>query len=256
MEFFNNDIKLLNWFRGFCDAEANFQVYPKKRLLKSGEVSKYNIGYGFHISLHKREENLIKLLHNNLNIGVVNISDSRNDARLAINDKKGIIKICNYFDEYPLYTLNQNIRFNLLKEFIYDDISEFNSLELFNNYKDEKLLLIKNKLINTSINSKDLDNWIIGFINGEGCFYLKNNKCNFIIEHTDKYALELIKTRLEFGPKVSERSLRLNSTKDKIRKPTFQLAISSKKDINTLIDFLDNNNNISLQGYKHIEYLD
>ena len=34
------DKSWLSWFVGFCDAEGNFQVYPKKRTLKSGVVSK------------------------------------------------------------------------------------------------------------------------------------------------------------------------------------------------------------------------
>jgi hypothetical protein len=34
----------------------------------------------------------------------------------------------------------------------------------------------------------------------------------------------------------------------------FKLFISSKKDIENLIMFLDDNNNIPLQGYKNIQY--
>ena len=44
----------LEWFVGFCDADANFQVFPKKRsyVKKSGISSNYyNIGYGFHVSV-------------------------------------------------------------------------------------------------------------------------------------------------------------------------------------------------------------
>lgn len=47
--------KWLKWFVGFNDAEGNFQVYPKKRVLKSGEISKYNVGYAYHLSLHQRD---------------------------------------------------------------------------------------------------------------------------------------------------------------------------------------------------------
>lgn len=44
----------LEWFVGFCDADANFQVFPKKRIYhtKDNKVTEYyNIGYGFHIGL-------------------------------------------------------------------------------------------------------------------------------------------------------------------------------------------------------------
>lgn len=51
------DIKYLMWFIGFCDAEGNFQIYPKKRLSKKGEY--YNIGYGFHLGIHSEDAHLI-----------------------------------------------------------------------------------------------------------------------------------------------------------------------------------------------------
>lgn len=54
----------IKWFVGFCDAEGNFQLYPKKGVLKSGIVSKYNVGLGFHISLHSRDTELLQSIHN------------------------------------------------------------------------------------------------------------------------------------------------------------------------------------------------
>lgn len=71
-------------------------------------------------------------------------------------------------------------------------------------------------------------------------FLLKKNKCYFIIEHIDKQALELIKNRLCFGPNVLERSLRDRDI-GKIRKTTYHLNISSKKDLESLVMLLDNN---------------
>jgi len=65
--------------------------------------------------------------------------------------------------------------------------------------------------------------------------------------------LEIIKKRLYFGPNVLKRSERARDI-GKIRKEMFQLFISSKKDIENLIMFLDDKNNIPLQGYKNIQY--
>lgn len=94
---------------------------------------------------------------------------------------------------------------------------------------------------------------MVGFINGEGSFYLNKGKCNFYIEHTDKQLLELIRMRLDFGPNVLERSAR-DRDLGKVRKVMYQLNISSKKDINQLIMFLGNKDNIPLQGYKMVQY--
>ncbi len=47
-------------FVGFNDAEGNFQVFQKKRVLKSGEISSYSVGHSYHLSLHSRDAVLIK----------------------------------------------------------------------------------------------------------------------------------------------------------------------------------------------------
>lgn len=52
--------KWLKWFVGFNDALGNFQVYPKKRVLKSGEISKYNVGYAYYLSLHQRDTEILQ----------------------------------------------------------------------------------------------------------------------------------------------------------------------------------------------------
>jgi hypothetical protein len=51
-----------------------------------------------------------------------------------------------------------------------------------------------------------------------------------------------------------ERSLRDRDI-GKIRKTIYQLNISSKKDIESLVMLLDNNENIPLQGNKYIQYV-
>ena len=62
----------LHWFVGFNDAEGNFQVDPKKRRLKLGEITCYNVGYSYHLSLHSRDVLLIKHIQEKLkNIGVI-----------------------------------------------------------------------------------------------------------------------------------------------------------------------------------------
>jgi hypothetical protein len=92
-----------------------FKFILKKRVLKSGEISKYNVGYGFHVSLHLRELSLIRKIHSKLNVGVVYSSDSKCDARLAVNDIAGLLKICKFFELNSLLTYSQLTRFLLLK---------------------------------------------------------------------------------------------------------------------------------------------
>jgi len=94
---------------------------------------------------------------------------------------------------------------------------------------------------------------MVGFINGEGCFYLNKDKCNFFIEHTDRLALELIKSRLSFGPNVLKREPRERDKGKNNIKTTYKLIVSSKSDIKSLIKFLDSNS-VQLAGHKLIQY--
>lgn len=261
-ENFNNNLdNFFPWFVGFSDAEGNFQIYPKKRILKSGEISKYNVGYAYHLSLHKRDINNLKNIKNKLsNIGTIYEYPDKLDSRLAINDIQGLFYLMNnVFDIYPLIVESQLTRYLLLKDGLINRVKEFETLEQYNQYKTKCLLSISKQIeskekIEKSFDNLYLDNWIIGFIKGEGCFYMNKNKCNFYIEHTDKKALEIIKRRLSFGPNVLERLPR-NKDFGKERKTTYQLIISSKKDIENLISFLDNKNNIPLQGNKYTQYI-
>lgn len=88
MDMENYKIKKINnwlpWFVGFTDAEGNFQVYPKKRTLKSGNISKVNVGHTYHLSLHRKDLCIVKDIQN------AEYKD-KIDSILAINDKK---KVC------------------------------------------------------------------------------------------------------------------------------------------------------------------
>jgi hypothetical protein len=65
----------------------------------------------------------------------------------------------------------------------------------------------------------------------------------------------LIRFRLDFGPKVLERSAR-DRDLGKVRKITYQLNVSSKKDLGKLIMLLDDKANVPLQGHKMIQYIE
>lgn len=222
----NLNKKWLQWFVGFNDAEGNFQVFPKKRVLKSGEISSYNVGLAYHLSLHSRDAALIKDIQQKLdNIGVIYEYENKPDCRLAVGDRKGLLYLFNtVFDVYPLLANNQSMRYGLLKNGITNEVKKFQTLEEFNEYKSE-YLASNNKqidLIDLYKSGKlEVDNWIVGFINGEGSFYLNKGKCNFNIEHTDRQLLELIRCRLAFGPRVLERSARERDL-GKVRKLMYQ----------------------------------
>ena len=100
----NDNNKKLAWFIGFSDAEGCFQVYPKKRILKSGELSKVNVGYSYHLSLHKKDLVILTDIKSMLkDAGVVYEYKNKLDSRLAINDIPNLMYLIeNVFDVWPL----------------------------------------------------------------------------------------------------------------------------------------------------------
>lgn len=94
---------------------------------------------------------------------------------------------------------------------------------------------------------------MLGFINGEGSFTInKKGTLIFSIEHTDKASLVLIKNRLDLGPTILDRGQKL--FRGSLRKNTYSLGISLKKDLNSLNKFLNNTGLIGLKGHKLIQY--
>jgi hypothetical protein len=95
---------------------------------------------------------------------------------------------------------------------------------------------------------------MLGFINGEGSFTVnKKGTLIFSIEHTDKTSIELIKNRLDLSPTILDRGQRL--FRGSLRKVTYSLGVSSKKDLNSLKNLLNNTDLIGLKGHKLIQYL-
>lgn len=256
-----SDLGKFAWFLGFSDAEGCFQVYPKKRVLKSGKVSKVNVGYSYHLSLHSRDLAILLNVQDMLNgIGVIYEYKDKSDTRLAINDVPGVLYLIeNVFDIWPLLSIHQIRRYNLLKKALLDKKTEFKTREEYDSYMSDILdslnknleALYKNN--HDSVSPEYIDNWIVGFINGESCFSLNKGKCNFSLEHADQDALKLIKSRFDFSPNVLSRSPRKRDIGKK-RKDMYTLTISSVKDINTLVTFLDNKDIINLQGNKYAQY--
>jgi len=152
------------------DADGSFQIFPKKRSYiskKSGITSEYiNIGYGIHISLSDRDLHLLKEINEHLsnlvnpNIhscklvgqqldnynstnnfklsGKIYTYPKRKEAVLAYTKLLDIqFLIENVFDKYPLVTLNQRQRYNLLRTGILKKIKRLDNLEEYKKFKVE-----------------------------------------------------------------------------------------------------------------------
>lgn len=172
---------------GFSDGEACFHF-------AIGKNPKYKIGYyvnpGFSIVLHKKDEELLKKIQAFFdNVGVLKVKKDIVQFRVfSINDLNVIIE---HFDKYPLIT-KKHADFILFKE----------GLELIKN-KEHLTIEGFNKIISirASMNKglpeilksafpniigkpapsvtlpEELNpNWVAGFTDAEGCFFVKVKK--------------------------------------------------------------------------------
>lgn len=148
------------------------------------------------------------------------------------------------FDIYPLITDHQIDRYAKLREGFLNNIAFFSNFQELEEFKKKRSYFLKKTLPSPDY----LDNWILGIINSEGCFYTRSKKDGscllvFQIEHTDKKVLELIKSRFKLGPAIFERAERsLN------QKKTYSLYISSKLDITSIIELSLAQENPTLNG--------
>lgn len=182
----NNFNKKLNpnWITGFIDAEGCFTMsITQDNKYKSG----WHIQPVFKVKLHKRDESLIRKIHNFFN-DQGSISIDNRFVYYTISSLKNIQEIViPHFENYPLITQKQS-----------DFILWKNIINLINSDKH----LCKNGLVEilslraslnkglsdklkqhfpmiTSINRPKVNlplhinpDWFAGFFSGEGCFYI------------------------------------------------------------------------------------
>lgn len=223
---------------------SNFQTFKKRRVLKSGNIY-YNVGYGIHLSLHEREFNLLMYLKKELNLpGEIYKYPHRSEVHLAIVRLEDIrYVLLEVFDKYPLIKGHIRENFMRLKYGVLNGVNRFETEEGYKEFyekntfwEDEELNM---KVNNLDIYSKDYSCWLKGFISGEGCLNIRSRsrgKKEFCMEQVDRRVMELIKLRLGFKPSIIVKDRRGDREKSKV---CYEIRISSRKDINNLIEFLD-----------------
>lgn len=107
----------IKWFLGFVDAEGNFQVTAKPRIDKNGNITKYGIGYAFHLALSIRDESLVRYIQDMLQgLGKIYVYPHRDEVHYAITRKDQLLQfITLVMSEHSLLTHNQYKRFMNLK---------------------------------------------------------------------------------------------------------------------------------------------
>nr|AVD96818.1 double-motif LAGLIDADG homing endonuclease [Ophiostoma novo-ulmi subsp. novo-ulmi] len=160
----------IEWFRGFTDAEGCFHIRKNK-----GNSFEFRFSIGLHID----DVKVLEYIYNNLLIGKVKINTKENIATYNIIAKDEIAIIVNLF---TIFSLNSTKHLNFL---VFQK-----AFQLYLNWgsEDRDELVREIEELRLNMNSKRLDfvmpdehkvtitpYWLLGFIEGDGSFSVKNS---------------------------------------------------------------------------------
>lgn len=249
------------WVTGFSDAESSFVVRIAKDNTRKFGVRILPI---FTIELHIRDIEVLYSIKEFFKVGSVKlrVRDGKSTGIYTVQSIKDLVTvIIPHFTKYPLLTQKQadfilfssvvsliNNKLHLTEEGISKIISIRASMnkgltvklkELFPNVVGVVRPVISNQVIKST-------QWLAGFVDGEGCFYIKVTKTKkvslafYITQHSRDFELfNIIKDFLKCGniESVSTRpegvSLVVYSLQDLVSKiiPIFENSLITKKQI-------------------------
>lgn len=177
------------WVTGFADAESSFSLKLSK---KSTSRSGWHVIPEFRIELHSRDILLLRKIHSYFGVGFISEHLSLNKVVYSVQSYRDIASvIIPHFDQYPLVTQKKadyllfKQAINLLNLNVQSDIEGIRSIisikASMNWGLSEKLRFQFPTVISVlrpvvSFESIADPNWLAGFVDGEGCFYVNTKK--------------------------------------------------------------------------------
>jgi hypothetical protein len=216
---------------------------------KKGKYLTYEVG----LEMNIRDIQLLYKIKKTLGIGKIKIrirkDKNNNEIKMAsynIRNKKHLKGIIiPIFDKYPMLT-NKQYDYIRFRSLLLNNINLSDNLPKYSRTK-EPFNTVEN-ILKTSYFSE----WLIGFIEAEGCFSIYKSKINnnnsyvasFDISQTNSFEIiQAIKIYLNISTKIY---------KDKTN--NFKLKATSIRNIENIIKFLKNNS-IRLLGNKKLQYI-
>jgi len=223
------------WLVGFVEGDGWFSI------TQNGNYCKYEFG----IEVSKRDIQLLYKIKEMLGVGIVQIRKSNENAIFRIRSKIHLKNILfPIFDSYPMFTAKY-------WDYIYFKKNLLDNVILYKEFKEySRPNYTPFESINNILSSSYFNDWLIGFIEAEGCFTIykplnqTNNTVSFEIRQTNGLQiLNAIKTYL---------SIKANTYTDKTN--SVHLKTTSVEGIQNVINFL-NRANAKLKGYKRLQYI-
>jgi len=165
-----SDEDFIEWFRGISDGESTFYIKSKN--------NDKNFEFRFRIFMHIDEKPLLLFIQSRLGIG--KIYTLKKSVEFNVSSQKEIIKIIEIFNHNPLNTTKHLNFLDFKKAFeLYTNSVSKSSVELINQLNLIKNNMNRGKVDYTLMEKKEFKfthYWVLGFIEGEGSFYVRNNE--------------------------------------------------------------------------------
>ena len=250
------------WITGFTDAEGCFSTsICKSNLTKSG----WSVQPSFNIELDIRDSTLLDSIQKFFSAGTIRYNIRKNKSKSVLFSVRSIKELNNviipHFDKYPLLTQKKNdfIKFKAIIDII-------NKKEHLTKKGLDKILCLRQLKINNLsermdnsnkliTNAPDL-NWLVGFIDGDGCFFVNLQKNNRNKTGYGIYLKLQITQHLrdEILLKSLIKLLNCGRIQKESKRPVIQFVVSKLKDISEKI--IPIFNKYPLQSSKKLDYND
>lgn len=181
------------WITGFSDAESNFSIrITKDKKRKTG----WRILSIFSIELHKRDILLLRRIKTFFGVGIISERKNGNIVYFVQSFEDLTKAIIPHFDKYSLLTQKKAdfLLFKSIIELLNSKVQAsteglqkiINIRASMNKGLSKELNLAFPNTVPVSIpvvnfNKIIHDNWLIGFVDGEGCFYIKIKKVRSLL---------------------------------------------------------------------------
>jgi hypothetical protein len=240
--------KFMAMFMGFIDGDGYFDISEQKQYNKATKaLVKSTIRIRLASNIHAKDLPLLEYFVKVLGVGKIStMSEDREQVRVIFSKQDLVTIILPLIKNYNLQFLtSQRVKqFALLNYILENSIIHWDNVNLL---KVPSQFIVKSS--QDLVNLDFFADWLVGFIVAEGSFGVRANGSAFYqIRQTGEEHLDIIKAICLMITGREAKPIKADSVN------SYQLTLSSKVDVQKVVDFFSSPNNHPLCGHKLNQY--